>query len=108
MTTDGNGGVTEVSIDSDGDGDPDVVVTPTGDGDSAGTIVDNGDGSYDVTGEAQIALPAADGVIDVPTNVTVTVGADGTTTLDADETVTLTGDNGDGTIYMLIPQTNTK
>ena len=97
VTTDGNGGITEVAIDADGDGDPDVVVTPAGDGDSAGTIVDNGDGSYDVTGEAQIALPLADGVIDVPTNVTVTVGADGTTTLDADETVTLTVDNGDGT-----------
>ena len=86
-----------VEIDIDGDGDPEVVITPTGDGDGAGTITPSGDGSYDVTGPAEIELVDADGVIQVPEGTTVTVGGDGVTTVDEGETVTVVVDNGDGT-----------
>ena len=90
----GEGGVVrKVEIDIDGDDDAEVVVTP-GEG---GTIADNGDGSYDVTGPSEIELVDVNGVIEVPTNTTVTVGSDGVTTVDEGETVTVVTDNGDGT-----------
>ena len=85
-----------VELDFDNDGNPDVIITTTD-----GTIEDNGDGSYDVTGEAEIELVDGNGnqigVIEVPTNTTVTVGTNGVTTVDAGETVTVVIDNGDGT-----------
>lgn len=86
----GSSGEQEVNLDIDNDGQPDIIITIQDDGDALGSLTDNGDGSYDVTGAAQIELPAANGAIDVPTNATVTVVADGTTSLDAGETVTLT------------------
>ena len=85
-----------VELDLDNDGNPDVIITTTD-----GMIEDNGDGSYDVTGPAEIELLDENGetisVIEVPEGTTVTVGPDGVTTVDEDETVTVVTDNGDGT-----------
>ena len=99
VTTDEGGEIVKVELDIDGDGEPEVVVTPTGEG--AGSIADNGDGTYDVTGGATIELVGEDGetfgTIEVPAGETVTVGGDGTTTVDSGESVTVTVGNGDGT-----------
>ena len=102
-TKDGEGNVTEVEAggtSNGGDGTNDAPgVKVTLDEGSTGSIVDKGDGTWRVTGEATITLPTEpETVINVPKGKTVTVDSEGnvieTKTEDGVKTETVTKPDG--------------